>query len=67
MPFEILKLDFNERTNLWTLEIRREGRCGVLQLPWDAFKHMRANPMGQFLLYGWLGRAKYQAEAQPST
>lgn len=68
MMYKILKLDFNDVKNTWVLQIeRRDGRRGEVRFSPDAFKIVRGNAMGQFLLWSWFGRAQYQAEEQPST
>ncbi len=68
MTYEILKLDFNESSNIWVIQVRRrDGRRGQVQLSPEAFKVVRANPMGQFMLFAWFGRASYHAEERVAT
>lgn len=62
---KILSVDFVEPAKIWTIRLRKQdGREYEARFTADAFKRVRACPLGQFMLYAWLSRVN-AGEAQP--
>jgi hypothetical protein len=63
----ILKVDFNESSKCWIVQLRLpDGRRTQAQLGPSAFQAARSCPMGQFLLHAWFSRASVMPEEQPA-
>lgn len=60
----ILKVDCDE-SGTWIIQLRREdGQTCQAKFTHEAFKTVRACPMGQFLLHTWFGRASVVPEVR---